>query len=351
MPSATDARRISGVKTVLTIKQLIADEETRRKYEDIKNMAGTGGMRSSIYDVTNRCNLRCKGCFYFSSDQHKVADEKDLGKLKVFIEEEKARGVNYAILIGGEPSLEPERLDVWYANIKCSSATNGLVKIDRDRYPAMRVGISLWGDEEYEERLRGKNTFGISMNNYKYDPNVYYLYTITAGFVDQVERVTQKIGDVGLRVHYQLFSNDQNVAGFDWTEDELEKARDVMDAMLDKYPRVVVSSRYYHEVLTSKKMLGRRFGWMECPSVSEAMDHREPKVKRLMGFNSYASDLKTIHRCCTSVTRNCETCHDGAATMSWIMVNKREHMTNPRDFANWVDVTHMFAKLYEYVPW
>jgi hypothetical protein len=280
-----------------------------------------------------------------------VADEKDLGKLKAFIEKEKERGVNYAILIGGEPSLEPERLDVWYANIKCSSATNGLKKIDRDRFPKMRVGISIWGDEEYEERLRGRNTFKISRNNYKHDPNVYYLYTITAGYVHQVETVTRKIGDAGLRVHYQLFSNDQNVDGFDWSEDELKRARDVMDEMLDKYPEVVVSSKYYHEVLTSKKMLGRRFGWMECPSVSEAVDDREPKVKRLMGFNSYASDLKTIHRCCTSVTRNCETCHDGAATMSWIMVNKREHMTCPEDFANWVDVTHMFAKLYEYVPW
>jgi hypothetical protein len=26
-------------------------------------------------------------------------------------------------------------------------------------------------------------------------------------------------------------------------------------------------------------------------------------------------------------------------------------MTSAKDFANWVDVTHMFAKLYEYVPW
>ncbi len=336
---------------MLTIRDLIKDEATQRKYEDIKNMAGQGGMRSSIYDVTNRCNLRCKGCFYFSSDQHQLDDENDLGVLKAFIEREKERGVNYAILIGGEPSLVPERLDIWYANIKCSAATNGLKKIDRERFPKMRVGISLWGDEEYEKRLRGRNTFKISRENYKFDPNVYYLYTITPGYLDQVEPVTRKIGEVGLRVHYQLFSNDQHVEGFDWTPDEYMRARDTMDAMLDKYPEVVVSSKYYHHVLTSQEMLGRKFGWMECPSVSEAVDDREPKVKRLMGFNSYGSDLTTIHRCCTSVTRDCATCHDGAATMSWIMVNKREHMQSPKDFAAWVDVTHMFAKLYEYVPW
>jgi MoaA/NifB/PqqE/SkfB family radical SAM enzyme len=336
---------------VLTVKELITNEETRIKYQAIKAMAGQGGMRSSIYDVNNTCNLRCKGCFYFSSDQHKVEDVSNLAEIAAFIEKEKARGINYAILIGGEPSLSPERLDVWYANIKCSAATNGIKKIDRARYPKMRIGISLWGDEEYEKKLRGANTFKISRKHYQDDPNVYYLYTITSGTTDQVETVTKKIENAGLRVHYQLFSNDQNVPGFDWTEDGYKQVRDVMDAMLDKYPDVVVSSSYYHKILTTQTMLERRFGWMECPSVSEALDDRSPRPKRLMRFNSYGSDLKTIHRCCTSVTRDCSTCHDGAATMSWIMVNKREHMQSPQDFANWVDVTHMFAKLYEYVPW
>lgn len=334
-----------------TIKDLIKDPATNKKYQDIKNMAGGGGMRSSIYDVNNTCNLRCKGCFYFSSDQHKVNDVSDPGKIKSFIEKEKARGVNYAILIGGEPSLSPDRLDIWYENVKCSSATNGIKKIDRDRYPKMRFGISLWGDEEYEKKLRGTDTFTISRKNYENDPNVYYLYTITPRTLDQVETVTKKIEGVGLRVHYQLFSNDQKVSGFDWSEDDYKKVRDLLDHMLEKYPNVVVSSKYYHQVLTTQTMLGRRFSWMECPSVSSEKDDRDPKPKRLMGFNSYASDLKTIHRCCTSVTRDCTTCHDGAATMSWIMVNKREHMQSAADFANWVDVTHMFAKLYEYVPW
>ena len=50
---------------MLTINDLIQDEDTRRKYHDIKTMVGSSGMRSSIYDVNNICNLRCKGCFYF----------------------------------------------------------------------------------------------------------------------------------------------------------------------------------------------------------------------------------------------------------------------------------------------
>ena len=276
---------------MLTINDLIQDEDTRRKYHDIKNMVGSSGMRSSIYDVNNTCNLRCKGCFYFSSDQHKLDDQKDLDELAAFIEREKARGVNYAILIGGEPSLSMDRLDVWYANIKCSSATNGIKKIERDRYPDMRVGISLWGDEEDEIRLRGKNTFLISRQNYRNDPNVYYLYTVTAQTIGQMETVTKKIEEAGLRVHYQLFSNDQGEEGMDWTEDLYKEVRDNMDAMLEKYPHVVISSRYYHQVLTTQTMLGRRFGWMECPSVSDAVDNQLLRI----GLHDHPSLLHLCH--------------------------------------------------------
>ena len=36
-------------------------------------------IRSSIYDVTDRCNLRCKGCFFFSSGEQNAAhEEKDI---------------------------------------------------------------------------------------------------------------------------------------------------------------------------------------------------------------------------------------------------------------------------------
>jgi len=330
--------------------KLIADlvqGEVRERYETIRSF----GMRSSIYDVTNRCNLRCKGCFYFSSDKDEVFDEPDLKRLEAFIESEKARGVNYAILIGGEPALALDRLDVWYRTIKCSAATNGIKRIPRDRYPAMRFGISLWGSGEEEAELRGRNTFEISLKNYAGDPNTYYLYTITPRSLDHVDAITRRIGDAGLRVHYQLFSNDQDVSGYDWDEASLTKVRDLMDDMLEKHPDIVISSRYYHQVLTTHTLLGQKWGWDACPSVSADNDPRRPLPKRLIGFNAWAADLRTVHRCCTSQTRDCARCYDGAATMSWVMVNKREHMDSPKDFANWVDVTHMFARLYEYVPW
>jgi hypothetical protein len=85
--------------------------------------------------------------------------------------------------------------------------------------------------------------------------------------------------------------------------------------------------------------------------VSETHDTRVPQPRRLIRFIRWSADLKTTHRCCTSATRDCSTCKDGAAHMSWIMVNKRAHMRTSQDLQNWIEVYEMFAKLYRFIPW
>jgi len=330
-----------------TVSSLL-DPQWYERYKRISRL----NIRSSIYDVTNRCNLRCKGCFFFSSDEDKAApEERSIEKWEVFIDREKERGVNLAILIGGEPTLCLDRVAAFYERLPTFCATNGLIKVPRDRFPDMMVGISLWGDEADEKVLRGKDTFLISSKNYAGDPYTYYLYTITPKQIGKTERIVRKIRDAGLKVHMQLLSNDEGVDGFFWQPEELEAIRWEMDDMLDKYTDTVVSCKYYHQIITTGEMLGRKFGWTECPSVTKPLDDRQPQPKRLIEFIRWASDLNTMHRCCTSETRDCLTCKDGAAHMSWIMVNKRDHMRSTEDFQNWIEVYEMFAKLYQFIPW
>ena len=330
-----------------TVSSLL-DSAWHERYKRISSL----NIRSSIYDVTNQCNLRCKGCFFFSSNEHLAAsDEMDVQKWIDFVRKEKDRGVNLAILIGGEPTLYLERIEAFYSQIPTYCATNGLIKIPRDRFPHMMIGISLWGDEEDEKILRGENIFAISSKNYEGDPYTYYLYTITPKQVGRIEPVIRKISDAGLKVHLQLLTNDENVAGYSWTEDKLRNVRVEMDDMLDTYPQTVISCKYYHEIITTGRLMGRPFGWSECPSVTEPLDDRSPNPKRLIRFIRWASDLQTMHRCFTSATRDCSTCKDGAAHMSWVMVNKRDHLTSAKDLQNWIEVFEMFAKLYRFIPW
>jgi len=332
---------------MITVSSLL-DQEWYARYKAISKL----NIRSSIYDVTNKCNLRCKGCFFFSSNEHKAAaEEMDTEKWEAFIDKEMDRGVNLAILIGGEPTLYLDRVEAFYKRLPTFCATNGLIKISRDRFPDLMLGISLWGDEADEKILRGKDTFSISSKHYGGDPNVYYLYTLTPKQIGKIERIIKKIGEVGLKVHLQLLSNDEGVDGFSWEPAQLEDIRVEMDDMLDRYPQTVISSKYYHEIITTGKMLGRSFGWDECPSVTQPLDTRDPQPKRLIEFIRWASDLNTMHRCCTSETRDCSSCKDGAAHMSWIMVNKRAHIRTTRDLQNWIEVYEMFAKLYQFIPW
>jgi MoaA/NifB/PqqE/SkfB family radical SAM enzyme len=332
---------------MITVRSLL-DDAWYERYKRISRL----NIRSSIYDVTDRCNLRCKGCFFYSSGEHEVArEEKSIERWRAFIDREVERGVNLAILIGGEPTLCPDRLAAFYDRVPTYCATNGQIKIDRDRFPDMMIGISLWGDPEVERKLRGKDTFAVSSRNYRGDPNTYYLLTISPRQLGRIEPIVRKIEDAGLKVHMQLLSNDEHVDGFSWTEDQLRQACDEMDELLDQYPRTVISSHYYHRVLTTRTMLGRRFGWLECPSVTDDWDDRDPRTKRLIRFKRWAADLNTTHRCCTSQTRDCSTCMDGAAHMSWVMVNKRAHMRSAEDFRNWITVYEMFAKLYRFIPW
>ncbi|MFA5284749.1 MAG: radical SAM protein, partial [Smithellaceae bacterium] len=247
-----------------TISNLL-DSGWHDRYRRIASL----NIRSSIYDLTNRCNLRCKGCFFFSSGEHRVAEERDIGKWEQFIDREKERGVNLAILIGGEPTLCMDRLAAFYKRLPTYCATNGLIKVPRDQFPDMMVGISLWGGGEDEKVLRGKDTFAVSSKNYEGDPYTYYLYTITPKQVGKIEPVIKRIVDVGLKVHLQLLSNDEGVDGFSWRPEELRDLRFEMDEMLDSYPQTIISSKYYHEVITTGVMQGRRFGWNECPSVTE----------------------------------------------------------------------------------
>ena len=332
---------------MITVSSLL-DQHWHERYKRISKL----NIRSSIYDVTNQCNLRCKGCFFFSSNEDKAAaEEKDITKWQAFIEREKDRGVNLAILIGGEPTLHLDRVEAFYKRLPTFCATNGLIKIPRDRFPDMMLGISLWGDEADEKMLRGKDTFSISSKNYEGDPHVYYLYTLTPKQIGKIERIIVKIRDVGLKVHMQLLSNDEGVDGFNWQPEQLAVLRTEMDDMLDNYPDTLISSKYYHDIITSGIMLGRTFGWDECPSVTQPLDHRDPRPKRLIEFIRWASDLNTMHRCCTSETRDCSSCKDGAAHMSWVMVNKRAHIRTTQDLQNWIEVYEMFAKLYQFIPW
>jgi MoaA/NifB/PqqE/SkfB family radical SAM enzyme len=320
----------------------ILNQEWYERYQKISKLS----LNSSLYDITNSCNLRCKSCFFYSNKSTQQLDENDIKKWDQFIFKEKERGINFAILIGGEPTLYLDRVMAFYRQMNTFCTTNGQIKIPRDIFPKLKIGISLWGDEKDEIALRGKNTFPISAENYNNDPNAYFIYILTPLQCGKINSIVNKINKVGLKVHFELLSNDENIEELRWTEDKLQKLRVEMDEALDNFTGCVISTKYYHKIITSREMMGRKWGWEECPSISLPFDTRQNRPKRLNNLIRWGSDLQHIYRCCSSDFRQCEDCYDSAAQTSWILVNKRLHLETTESLQNWIETCEMFSQLY-----
>ena len=85
-----------------SLKGYLADTFLNNLLQQIKN---AGSMKSSLIDITNKCNLRCEGCYYFTEkmDEHKKMESEE--EFDLFIQSELARGVNMFTVVGGEPAL------------------------------------------------------------------------------------------------------------------------------------------------------------------------------------------------------------------------------------------------------
>ena len=114
-------------------------------------------------NVTARCNLECKHCYV--SSKSNISKDPSLDKIKNLIDEVYNRGCRWFRVMGGEPLLRDDIGDIInYAKNKgmyIEIATNGLL-IEKRIEELKNVDtfvISLDGNEETHDRLRGKGTY------------------------------------------------------------------------------------------------------------------------------------------------------------------------------------------------
>ena len=49
---------------------ILADPAIRARWEKVRKYFF---LRESTYDMSNRCNIRCEGCYYFNGEKHLLA--------------------------------------------------------------------------------------------------------------------------------------------------------------------------------------------------------------------------------------------------------------------------------------
>lgn len=162
-------------------------------------------LRESTYDMSNRCNIRCDGCYYYEGDKQFAAENLNVDDWRQMMRAEKVRGITYVVLAGAEPSLVPELLEACYAEMPLGCiATNGFKKIPES--VGYKIHISVWGNDETSLRVRrAKNLLMRQIENYANDPRAVFVYTFTRDNIDEVFDVAARLADAGCRMTFNVF--------------------------------------------------------------------------------------------------------------------------------------------------
>src|SRR5207244_11722368 len=173
-------------------------------------------VRASEYHITNACSLRCRGCWFFTFGVDRSSkEETDLPKLRDFIERERSRHINAALIIGGEPTPVLERVKPFVERMDyVTISTNGLHPLPRAGFEHVSSGITLFGGGSLDDQLRAitpagrafSGLFGTALRNYRDDPRAIFNYAVTGIGVDHVEDTVRRIRDNGNRVTFNLYS-------------------------------------------------------------------------------------------------------------------------------------------------
>ena len=111
--------------------------------------------------VINSCNLRCQGCWVDVAAKRSIIDKETLNRV---IKEAKQRGNSYFGILGGEPFMHPDLLDVFDAHKDCyfQVFTNGQLITPEVAKRLNRAGnvtplISIEGTAAVSDERRGRS--------------------------------------------------------------------------------------------------------------------------------------------------------------------------------------------------
>lgn len=328
------------------IARYLEDPLLRRLYDDIRSV---GPIRPIQVDLTHACNLRCTGCYFFEEKLDRHRAPKDEAVFDAFLEQEKARGTNFVTVLGGEPSLMPERLRKIYQAFWMVVVTNGVRKIPYRGFEEMPLVVSVWGDHDTDRELRGRgklDVFAKGLENYRDDPRAIWYYTTTPGNVHEIESVVEQIVANGNYVGFNFYGDIAQQGGGLDQRLGFQKVRREIDRMIERHPEKILLTSYINRVITTGRLLGDRWGFEVCCTLSndiaknrQRFDNGKPYLPH---YRAYNPDLETTRACCRSDSWDCENCFDTWAHLSWIMTNVEKHLGSREDFAHWLTSTYIF---------
>jgi len=345
------------------LQAYLSDPKLKHQWQKIKSIPFP--IRISGYDITNECNLRCEGCFFFEgelSSHYNAA--KTLDEYRIFFAIEKKRGITYPHFAGAEPALVQDRLRVaaehWQHGLIYS---NGTVKLG-DELP-FKIHISVWGGEEVDKRLRGGKVLDRAVRNYRGDKRAVFIYTVNPHNICDIPVVVQKMADNGLSISFNHYSASRQYknkiragAATDgvkstfrlsdhhfnllFTPDTLAAAQDTITHVREDYPNTVIFSEAYN------RFVHRPGSLFELdPQTGRATNCA---ILSLPYHRQYHTDFSHSDDECCIANVDCSQCRHYVSIYTLLMSKVKNSTQDLTSFQEWLDVYYTWCRLH-FVDW
>ncbi|MEH1967629.1 radical SAM protein [Nostoc sp.] len=308
-----------------------------------------GSIKEISLDLTHICNLRCQGCYFFVNELDQNKAPEDDAEFDAFIEREKARGTNSITVLGGEPSLQLDRLRKLAQHFWIVVATNGTIRIPYGGLENITISVSVWGDRETDRMLRGGGKLDVvsrALKNYQGDRRALWYYTVPSGNAHQIEGVVEQCIENGNFVLFNYYGDKSGLGGIYDHQQGFAAVRQEIDRMIARYPDRVLMTPYINKVLSTGKLYGDSWGYDVCSGISENMPENAARFKNGKPYNAhfraYNPDVKTTRVCCASNNPDCSTCCQTWGQIGWIMLNMEQHLGSKQEFTNWLTTMYLF---------
>jgi organic radical activating enzyme len=331
-----DGRRAQRKRT---FAELLVDPRVRERFEKIRKYFF---LRESTYDMSNRCNMRCDGCYYYRGEKQFARENRDPEAWRKLMREEKKRGITYVVLAGAEPSLVPELLQVCYDEIPLGCiATNGLIRIPES--VGHKIHISVWGNDKTSHRVRRKKDLLCrQLEAYQGDPRVVFVYTFTRSNIPEIYEVMEVLAAKDVRVTFNVFSAPMGYNGeLRLDEPALAETRMTMLDVMANFPDNVLFSPYNVVAHT------HRYGLHKLYSCPYPRANESTFIGLGRSFRQYRIDLTWDRSvaCCVPDT-DCEDCRHYASGSAMVTARMHRHATDSHHFRAWLDYVDTYLSVW-----
>ena len=202
------------------------------------------------FDVTNKCNLNCLGCYWRTQTHY---PEMNLEKIKEFFINLRKEGIIHCTYVGGEPTLRPDVLE------ECTKIIPYNWIITNGHTTPLNIknalfGVSVDGTKEIHDKIRVKGLYQKIWNNYSDHKKTFTTTTLININKNEPERLVKEWSNtsiLGMAFNFATpFTNSDNKFWISWNE--RDKVIDKLIKLKEEYGDFILMTKKQFELLRKK---------------------------------------------------------------------------------------------------